>query len=194
MKSCLFLGYNKNKTSLISFIKSKNWKIKNHNKTINYFQIYKHDLIISFGYKKIIKKELLKKIKKPIINLHISYLPYNRGSHPNFWSHIEETPSGVSIHKITEKLDSGPILFQKKISFNLKDKKQDTFRKTYKILFKEIEKLFKKNFDKIVSGNYKLKNQAYKQSTYHSKSELPEKNFNWNNNILNFKKKYKSYL
>ena len=63
MKSCLFLGYNKNKTSLISFIKSKNWKIKNYSKTINYSQIYKHDLIVSFDIK-IIKKELLKKIKK----------------------------------------------------------------------------------------------------------------------------------
>ncbi len=194
MKSCLFLGYNDKKTSLIKFIKSKNWNVKNQTKTINYSLVEKYDLIISFGYKRIIKKALLKKIKKPIINLHISYLPYNRGSHPNFWSHLDETPSGVTIHKITEKLDAGPIIFQKKINFNLKKSGQDTFSKTYKILFKEIENLFKKNFNKIVLGNYKLKKQTNKKATYHSKMDLPENILNWNINILKYKKKYKSYL
>ena len=194
MKSCLFLGYNKKKTNLIKFIKSKDWKVKNLTKTINYPEVKKHDLIISFGYKKIFKKDLLKKVKMPIINLHISYLPYNRGSHPNFWSHLDETPCGVSIHKITEKLDAGPIIFQKKISFNLKKKNQDTFKKTYNILINEIEILFKKNFDKIISGKYKLKNQINKKATYHSKKDLPKKIFNWNINILKFKKKYNSHL
>ena len=50
------------------------------------------DLIISYGYNKIINERYLKKLIRPPINLHISYLPYNRGSHPNFWSFVDKTP------------------------------------------------------------------------------------------------------
>ena len=73
-----------------------------------------YDLIISFGYNKILKKNILEKISRPPINLHISYLPYNRGAYPNFWSFIKETPKGVSIHEINEGIDKGGIIARKK--------------------------------------------------------------------------------
>ena len=44
-------------------------------------------------------------MKRPIVNLHISYLPFNRGSHPNYWSFVENTPKGVSIHEIDEQIE-----------------------------------------------------------------------------------------
>ena len=50
---------------------------------------------------------------KTLINLHISYLPYNRGSYPNYWSFKENTPNGVSIHHIDDGIDTGPVLVQK---------------------------------------------------------------------------------
>ena len=75
------------------------------------------DLIISFGYNKIIKKKVLKFTKRSILNLHISYLPFNRGAHPNFWSFYKNTPKGVSIHEINSKIDQGNLIFRKKIIF-----------------------------------------------------------------------------
>ena len=45
----------------------------------------------------------------------MSFLPYNRGSHPNFWSFIDDTPKGITIHEIDEGADTGNIVFQKKI-------------------------------------------------------------------------------
>ena len=74
------------------------------------------DVIISFGYRKIIKK-FLQSLKRPIINLHVSYFNFNRGSHPNFWSFIEGTPKGVSIHEINEIIDSGNLILRKKNIF-----------------------------------------------------------------------------
>ena len=62
-------------------------------------------MIVSFGYNKLIKKLILKFVNCPIYNIHISYLPYNKGAHPNFWSFIDRTPHGVSIHKINENID-----------------------------------------------------------------------------------------
>jgi methionyl-tRNA formyltransferase len=163
-KLCLFLGYKKNKTSLINFIKNKNFVVKNYQKIPPIRILKQSDLIISFGFQKIISERIIKKLINPIINIHISYLPYNRGAHPNFWSFIENTPSGVSIHQIDKGIDTGNILFRKKIYFNTKLHKFSTFKKTYNLLFLEAEKLFKQNFVKIYNMNYKKKLYNFKGS------------------------------
>ena len=142
-KTCLFLGYNGRKTSLIKFLKSKKIQVIQHNnKLLNLKTANKFDLIISFGYRKIVKKKIIAKIKRPIVNLHISYLPYNRGAYSNFWSFINNTPKGVTIHEIDNGIDTGRIIYRKKINFKIN--KKTTFKSTYKILISEIEKLFKK--------------------------------------------------
>ncbi len=188
-KTCLFLGYNSKKTKLINFLKSKKIVVTQHqNKILSKNLIRKYDFIISFGYRKIIPSKILSSLKRPIINLHISYLPYNRGAYSNFWSFLKNTPKGVSIHEIDKGIDTGDILFRKKIIFKLN--KNTSFRSTYKILFNEIEKLFKKNYKPIVDGNYKKKKQLSKKKL-NLKSELP-KNFNWNISILKFLKTYKT--
>ena len=96
----LFLGYNNSKTTLINFLKKKKILVKHLSRQITLQDLKDIDLVISFGYRKILNKSLLKKLVRPAINLHISYLPYNRGAHPNFWSFIDNTPKGVSIHEI----------------------------------------------------------------------------------------------
>jgi methionyl-tRNA formyltransferase len=188
-KQCLFLGYKKNQTSLINFLKKKNFIIKNYQK-IPPLEIFRQsDFILSFGFRKIINENILKKIKKPILNIHLSYLPFNRGAHPNFWSFIENTPAGVSIHKIDKEIDAGDIILRKKINFNIKLDKFSTFKKTYKYLFLEAEKLFKKNFNKIYNKKYKKILNIYK-GTFHYKKDLPKWMNNWNMNISLAKKKY----
>ena len=188
-KTCLFLGYNSKKTKLIDFLKSKKIIVTQHqNKILSKKLIRKYDFIISFGYRKIIPIKILSSLKRPIINLHISYLPYNRGAYSNFWSFLKNTPKGVSIHEIDKGIDTGDILFRKKITFTLN--KNTSFKSTYKILFNEIEKLFKKNYKLIVNGNYKKTKQLSKKKL-NLKSELP-KNFNWNISILKFLKTYKT--
>ena len=189
-KTCLFLGYNSKKTKLIDFLKSKKIIVTQHqNKILSKKLIRKYDFIISFGYRKIIPIKILSSLKRPIINLHISYLPYNRGAYSNFWSFLKNTPKGVSIHEIDKGIDTGDILFRKKITFTLN--KNTSFKSTYKILFNEIEKLFKKNYKLIVNGNYKKKKAIIKKKKLNLKSELP-KNFNWNISILKFLKTYKT--
>ena len=117
MKKILFLGYNIKKTNLLNQIKNFDKKIfiKNYSSKINFKKIKNFDLIICYGYRHIIDKEIISKYKK-IINLHISYLPYNKGAHPNFWSFADNTPSGVTIHEVNENLDSGNIIFKKKLN------------------------------------------------------------------------------
>ena len=186
-KQCLFLGYKKNQTSLINFLKKKNFIIKNYQK-IPPLKIFKEsDFILSFGFRKIISANIIKKLKKSIFNIHLSYLPFNRGAHPNFWSFIENTPAGVTIHKIDKGIDTGNIILRKKINFNIKLEKFCTFKKTYNYLFLEAEKLFKKNFNKIYYKKCKKILTNYK-GTFHYKKDLPKWMKDWNMNILLAKK------
>jgi len=192
-KLCLFLGYKKKQTSLISFLKKKNFRILNYQK-IPPLEVFKHsDFILSFGFRKIISENFIKKIKKPIFNIHLSYLPFNRGAHPNFWSFIENTPAGVSIHKIDKGIDTGDIILRKKIYFNIKLNKFSTFKKTYNFLFLEAEKLFKKNFNKIYNKKCK-KIVSNCEGTFHYKKDLPKWVKNWNINIAYAKKNYQEKI
>ncbi|MBQ3033656.1 MAG: hypothetical protein IJD28_04690 [Deferribacterales bacterium] len=61
------------------------------------------DFIISFGYHYMVHKDIVKKFENKIINMHISYLPWNRGADPNLWSILENTPKGVTIHRLAGK-------------------------------------------------------------------------------------------
>ena len=161
----LFLGYKNCK--LHNFLSSKYTVVQTENKIT--FDDYRDvDYIISFGFKNIIKKHIIDLFQTNIINLHISYLPYNKGYHPNFWSFKDNTPKGVTIHLINEGIDTGDILIQKEITFS---KEEDTLSKTYNKLIKEIQDLFIENCDDILNGNLKPKKQKGK-GTFHYEKDL----------------------
>ena len=156
-KNILFLGDSDNE--LIQFIKSSDCNvIQTQNKiNINFLLDNDIDFVVSYGYRYIIDDKVVKFFNKKIINLHISYLPYNRGASPNIWSIVEDTKKGVSIHYVDETLDTGEILIQRELHFD----DNTSLKDSYKILKKEIEKLFKLNWNKLV--NNKISSQ--KQST-----------------------------
>lgn len=175
-KLILFLGYDEKETCIIDALKKNNYIVY---QTRNKFLFKNYDLVICFGYKKILSKETIQKLNCPIINLHISYLPYNRGAHPNFWSFYENTPSGVTIHLIDEGIDTGPIIIQKYVFFN---NDHDTFKKTYDVLINEIEKLFIDNLELILNKQWILKKQSG-EGSHHYLSDLPTNFSGWNSNI-----------
>jgi methionyl-tRNA formyltransferase len=96
------------------------------------------DFIISYGYRFLLKKDILDCFPNRAINLHISFLPWNKGADPNVWSILEDTPKGVTIHQIDEGLDTGDILIQKEIIFE----KEDSLRSTYNRLTEEMDAMF----------------------------------------------------
>ena len=105
----LYLGYKDCK--LYEFLKKNSFLTQTENKiTVN--DVKDVDHVISFGYKHIIKENIINACKNKIINLHISYLPYNKGANPNFWSFLDNTPKGVTIHYIDKGIDTGDILLQ----------------------------------------------------------------------------------
>lgn len=176
-KRVLFLGYSADETSLISALINVNcevWYTKDKIKNTTDF-----DLIVSFGYRHILNKSFIENSKCPIINLHISYLPWNRGAHPNFWSFFDCTPSGVSIHLIDEGIDTGPIIYQKYVDFNKTD---ITFSQSHRQLIYEIESLFKVHIVDIINGTYRTFPQR-RLGSFHKKSDLPSEFSGWESNV-----------
>lgn len=173
----LFLSEDQN-DKIISFLLERglvDWT----KEKISQEKVIQYDWIISYRYRHIISKKILEATKNPIINLHISFLPYNRGAHPNYWSFKERTPKGVSIHFIDEGIDTGPILIQKKCTFT----KEDTLATSYLKLRNKIEELFYSSFDKIIAKEI-IPTPQRSIGTFHNVKDLPH-GIDWNKNINN---------
>lgn len=154
----LFLGGNEHSLELSKWLIGQGEEVIYYQDKIDliFVKEINPDFIISYNYKYIIPKEVVRAYYPRIINLHISYLPYNRGYYPNVWSFLEDTPKGVSIHLVDEGVDTGDILLQKEVFI---DEEKETLRSSYLKLQREIQELFKENWEAIKS----LKIKPFKQ-------------------------------
>jgi methionyl-tRNA formyltransferase len=76
-------------------------------------QDFKADLIVVVAYGRILSKEILDLPTHGCWNLHFSLLPRYRGAAPVQWAIAKgETKTGVSLIKLVEELDAGPVLKQ----------------------------------------------------------------------------------
>jgi methionyl-tRNA formyltransferase len=150
--------------------------------------------LISYNYRHIIQKDVLDYLFSNSINLHTSYLPFNRGSHPVLWSVLEDTPLGVSIHQIDQGLDTGPLLVQKRIiSFN----PNLTLRQLHYQVNQELIFLFSQNWENIRNGKYEPVPQN-NQGAFHKKTDsddfLSLLDKSWDTPIFEAKQAYVNYL
>lgn len=187
--SVLFLTNNDNTEDVFEWLLKRGENVhKVQNKlTEDMIRALEPSFIVSFNYRYLIPKEVLDLMPDRVINLHTSYLPYNRGSSPNFFSFMDDTPKGVTIHRMAEGLDTGDILCRKELFF---DEDKETFASTYEKLLAAMKELFYQNWDAIKAG----KITAQKQEgcgTYHTMRELAEIRekhpFTWDCNIADYK-------
>lgn len=147
--------------------------------------------IISFNYRHKIPEEVLRRMPGRVINLHTSLLPYNRGSNPNFFSFLYDTPKGVTIHLVDRGLDTGDLLCQKEITF---DEEKETFASSYDRLLLEIADLFRENWEKIKRGDVVPRRQEG-EGSFHRMRELTaireQMPFTWFETVANFKRRYR---
>ena len=108
------------------------------------------DLLILAWWPHIIKPEFLDAVGQTI-NLHPSLLPWDRGKHPNFWTLMQGSPYGVSIHRVDRYIDAGEILYQAEIPKTWEDTGETLYRRAEIA----IVELFKKHWGEIRTGNFK---------------------------------------
>ncbi|MFC1804537.1 methionyl-tRNA formyltransferase [Candidatus Omnitrophota bacterium] len=78
------------------------------------------DLFVVVAFGQILSKELLNIPKKLCVNAHASLLPKYRGAAPVNWAIIKgEAESGVTLIKMSQKMDAGPVIMQEKVNISL---------------------------------------------------------------------------
>ena len=92
------------------------------------------DFIILAGFMRILGSDFVKNFPNKIINIHPSLLPKYKGLNTHLRAiKNKDKFSGASVHKVTQKLDSGKIILQKKIKILKKDTVKSLEKKVLKI-------------------------------------------------------------
>ena len=144
------------------------------------FEIFKElspDLAVVVAYGQIIPKNFLGTTKFGFINIHASLLPKWRGAAPIQRAIMNgDTKTGVSIMRIEEKLDGGPVLSAKELDLD-----QTT---TYGEIEKKLSELgasaLIESLKKIENGKAKFVDQVHSEATYAKKIDKTETKINWN--------------
>ena len=114
-------------------VKFKN-KSNFENKSLKLLNKYNIDLLCLAGFMKILSGKFIKKFSKPILNIHPSLLPKYKGlnTHERAIKNKDKF-AGASIHKVTEKLDSGKVILQKRVKILKSDNVSSLEKKVLKI-------------------------------------------------------------
>jgi methionyl-tRNA formyltransferase len=140
------------------------------------------DLVIVVAYGQIIPKEFFHLAKKGFINIHASLLPKWRGAAPIQRSIMNlEKETGISIMKIGEKLDTGPVCNGYRVEIKNTD---NTEIISTKLSVLASEKIIE-NIDSIFEDKLTFKEQDESKATYASKIEKSEGQIQWNDNAEN---------
>ena len=155
--------------------------LKNNNEEYKFLKKMDADLSIVVAYGQIIPKEFLSLTKKGFINIHASILPKWRGAAPIQRSIMNlDKEIGISIMKINEELDSGPISNSYKIKL---DQKLNAMEISEKLSLLAADKILD-NVEDIFDGKSNFVDQDHSQATYAKKIAKSEGQINWNDDAL----------
>ena len=155
--------------------------LKNNDEEYDFIKKLSADLAIVVAYGQIIPEKYLDLTKKGFINIHASILPKWRGAAPIQRSIMNlDKETGISIMKIREKLDSGPISNTYKIELNQNENAQEISEKLSLLAAKKILD----NVDELLDDKAKFVEQDHTQASYAKKIDKAEGKINWNDNAL----------
>jgi methionyl-tRNA formyltransferase len=152
--------------------------LKDNKEEYEYFKSIDADLAIVVAYGQIIPQEFLNLTKKGFINIHASLLPKWRGAAPIQRSIMNlDKETGISVMKITEKLDSGPVCNIYKIDLQRNLNASDVADKLSLIAAEKILH----NIDDILEDKANFVEQDHSKATYAKKIKKAEGEIDWRN-------------
>ena len=180
-------GQKTNKSPIQKLAENFNLNIRNPNflsqneEELKYFKSLSADIVIVVAYGQLIPKEFLSLSKHGFINIHASLLPKWRGAAPiqRAIMNLDEV-IGISVMKIVEKLDSGPIMLKKAIKLSNEMNAEDVSNQLSKIGSETISDCL----DLIETSKAKFVEQDYSEATYAKKIDKGEAKINWKEDAL----------
>ena len=153
--------------------------LKNNNEEDLYLRDLKPDIIIVISYGQIIPINLLNIPKNGFLNVHASLLPKWRGAAPIQRSIMNlDTETGISMMKINENLDEGPVCNQYKLKISEKINSEELSEKLSLLASEKILDIL----DNIYEDTIKFKDQDHSKATYAKKIQKAEGKIDWNEN------------
>ncbi len=150
--------------------------LKENLEELEYFKSLEADLAIVVAYGQIIPKSYLNLTKKGFINIHASILPKWRGAAPIQRSIMNlDKETGISIMKIREELDTGPVCNIYKINIENNLNAEDINEKLSGLAAEKILD----NIDDIYEDKANFLEQDHSSATYASKIQKFEGEVNW---------------
>jgi len=150
--------------------------LKDNNEEYKFLKDLNADLAIVCAYGQIIPKNFLNLTRKGFVNIHASILPSWRGAAPIQRSIMNlDSETGISIMKINEELDSGPVSNIYKIKI---DQNQNAQEISEKLSTLAAEKILK-NVDDILENKAKFIDQDHSKATYAKKILKEESQIDW---------------
>ena len=148
---------------------------------INLIKSMNLDLAVVVAYGQIIPKNFLNLTKKGFINIHASLLPKWRGAAPIQRSIMNlDHETGISVMKINEELDRGPVSNIYRISLDQNLNAQEV---SEKLSLLAADKILD-NIDDILDGKSKFNDQDHVKATYAKKIFKSEGQINWKDDAL----------
>jgi methionyl-tRNA formyltransferase len=126
------------------------------------------DLFIVASYGKIIPQAILELPKHKVLNVHPSLLPCLRGASPIQSAILTENATGVSIMRLDEEMDHGPIIAQEEVLVNNWPPKADVLET---LLAQEGGKLLARVIEPWIRGDIQEMPQDHSKATYCAKIE-----------------------
>ena len=156
--------------------------LNKNNEEYEFIKSLNADLAIVVAYGQIIPKEYLNLTKKGFINIHGSILPKWRGAAPIQRSIMNlDNETGISIMKMNEKLDSGPVSNTYKIKLNQNFNAREI---SEKLALLAADKILE-NVNDILKDNAKFIKQDESKASYAKKIDKMEGKINWNDKASN---------
>jgi methionyl-tRNA formyltransferase len=153
--------------------------LKDNMEEYDYLKELNADIAIVVAYGQIIPKEYLSLVKKGFINIHASLLPKWRGAAPIQRSIMNlEKETGVSIMRIGEKLDTGPVCNSYKVNIMDDDNSKTIAEKLSSLAAEKILN----NIDEILENKIEFKEQNHNEATYAAKIKKTEGQIDWSEN------------
>ena len=151
--------------------------LKDNKDEYEYLKKLNPDIVIVVAYGQIIPKKFLNLSKKGFINIHASLLPKWRGAAPIQRCIMNlEKETGISIMKINEKLDTGPVCSSYQIKITDNDNAETISEKLSLLAAEKIVS----NLDDILENKIEFREQIHSEATYASKIEKSEGQIDWN--------------
>jgi len=110
----------------------------------------RYSIAVSLHCKQIFPAELVNAIE--CVNFHPGYNPHNRGWYPQVFSILNKLPVGVTVHRMDEHIDHGPIIYREQITID----DADTSFEVYRRLIELQKKLIEDHFSDIIRLKYNV--------------------------------------